>query len=317
VGGRSSFLDGGLPFARLDALTGKLEAEAMLDDRDAETGKSMQLLSAQSIMPSAIPDILSSDGEHIFMRVEQLSDDGRRIGSIQFDEQRQYEERHIFSWAGFLEDSWLHRIYMSYGNGKLSQGTYLNWWEYGERNPDGRILVMDEARVFSYGLKPKYHTWSSTFLDYHLFSVNKEIETEPISGPTIFGKITGRTPRQKLRYNWATDLPFYARAMIQASNKLIICGPEKTIDEKEAVGRYPEEDLLDELRRQEAIVDGQEGSHLWVVDTEDGQVLERHQIAALPAWDGMAAAQGRVYLATNTGVVCLAGATKPQRRLEK
>jgi len=307
VGGRSSFLDGGLPFVRLDALTGKLEAESMLDDLDPESGKSIQLLSAQSIMPSAIPDILSCDGGNIFMRVEKLSDDGKRIGSIEFNEERQYEERHIFSWAGFLDDSWLHRIYMSYGNGKLPRGTYLNWWTYGERNPDGRILVMDDAKIYGYGLKPKYHTWSSTFLDYQLFSVNKKIETEPISGPTIFGRKMGRTPQQQLRYDWTADVPFYVRAMIKTSDKLIVCGPEKIIDEKGAVGRYPEESVLQELKRQDAILDGEKGSHLWVVRAGDGHVLEKHVLPALPVWDGMAAAQGRVYLATQNGVVCLGG----------
>jgi len=307
VGGRSSFLDGGLPFVRLDALTGKLEAESMLDDFDSESGKSMQLLSSKSIMPSANPDILLGDGESIFMRVEKLSDDGKRIGSFVFDEERQYEERHIFSWAGFLEDSWLHRIYMSYGNGKIPLGTYLNWWTYGERNPDGRILVMDDTRIFSYGLKPKYHTWSSTFLDYQLFSVNKTIETEPITGPTIFGRKTGRTPQQKLRYNWTAEVPFYVRAMVKASDKLVLCGPEKIINEKGVISRYPEASVLEELKRQDAILDGERGSPLWVVDAEDGRILEKHDLPAVPVWDGMAAADGRVFLATQGGVVCLEG----------
>lgn len=314
VGGRSSFLDGGLPFVRLDALTGELEAESMLDDLDAETGKSIQLLSAQSIMPSAIPDILSSDGESIFMRVEKLSDDGKRIGSIEFDEERQYEERHIFSWAGFLEDSWLHRIYMSYGNGKLPRGTYLNWWEYGQKNPDGRLLVMDDDRVFSYGLKPRYHSWSSTFLDYHLFSVNKQVETEPVTGPTIFGKIRGRTPTQKLRYNWTAELPFYVRAMIKASDKLVLCGPEKIIDEQDAVRRYPNERLSDRLKQQDAILDGTRGSHVWVVRASDGHALEKLQLPASPVWDGMVAVHGRVCLATQNGVVCLEGENDAEAR---
>jgi outer membrane protein assembly factor BamB len=305
VGGRSSFLDGGLPFARLDALTGKLEAESMLDDFDPESGQSMQLLSDKSIMPSANPDILSTDGEDLFMRVEKLSEDGERIGSFVFDEARQYEERHIFSWAGFLEDSWLHRIYMSFGNGKIPLGTYLNWWTYGEYNPDGRILVMDDSTIYSYGLKPKYHTWSSTFLDYQLFAVNKKIETVPITGPTIFGRKTGRTPQQHLRYNWTAEVPFYVRAMVKAADKLIICGPEKIIDEKGAIGRHREKSLLEELKQQDAILDGKQGSHLWVVSARDGQVLEKHKVAALPVWDGMATAAGRIYLATQNGVVCL------------
>jgi hypothetical protein len=194
---------------------------------------------------------------------------------------------------------------MSFGNGKIPLGTYLNWWTYGEYNPDGRILVMDDSTIYSYGLKPKYHTWSSTFLDYQLFAVNKRIETVPITGPTIFGRKTGRTPKQHLRYNWTADVPFYVRAMIKAADKLIICGPEKIIDEKGAIGRYPEKSLLEELKQQDAILDGKQGSHLWIVSARDGQVLNKHKLPALPVWDGMATAAGRIYLATQNGVVCL------------
>jgi hypothetical protein len=200
----------------------------------------------------------------------------------------------------------MHRLYMSYGNGKLPLGTYLNWWEYGQKNPDGRLLVMDADRVFSYGLKPKYHSWSSTFLDYHLFSVNKKVETEPVTGPTIFGKIRSRTPTQKLRYNWTVELPFYVRAMVKAADKLIVCGPEKIIDEQDAARRYPDASLSEKLKQQDAILDGQRGSDLWVVDAESGEILERHRLPSLAMWDGMAAA-GSVYLATQDGVICLAG----------
>jgi len=306
VGGRSSYLDGGLPFARLDALSGELEAESMIDNVDPETGKDMQLLSRHSIMPSAIPDILVCDENGIFMRVEKLSEDGKRLGSIAFDQARQYEERHIFSWAGFLEDSWLHRIYMSYGNGKLPLGTYLNWWTYGESNPDGRILIMDDDAIYAYGLKPKYHAWSSTFLDYMLYSVSKTIETEPITGPTIFDKKTGRTPTRKLRYNWTAELPFYVRAMVKAGDKLIVCGPERIVDEKRAVQHYPRKDVLKTLALQDAILEGQRGSHLWVVDAKGGQVLEKHKLDALPVWDGMAVAGGQVYLSQGDGaVICM------------
>jgi len=308
VGGRSSYLDGGLPFARLDALTGELEAESMLDNIDPTTGKDMQLLSRHSIMPSANPDILVCNGNGIFMRVEKLSEDGKRLGSIAFDRERQYEERHIFSWAGFLEDSWLHRVYMSYGNGKLPLGTYLNWWTYGEANPDGRILVMDGDTIYSYGLKPKYHAWSSTFLDYMLFSVNKTIETDPIEGATIFDKKTGRTPTRKLRYNWTAELPFYVRAMAKADGKLIVCGPERLVNEKDAVRRHGEDGVLQQLKLQDAILGGQKGSHLWVVSAKDGKALEKHTLDGLPVWDGMAVAGGQVFVSTSSGaVVCMGG----------
>jgi hypothetical protein len=63
----------------------------------------------------------------------------------------------------------------------------------------------------------------------------------------------------------------------------------------------------EKLQQQDTILDGQRGSQLWVFDAESGKVLGRHQLSWLPAWDGMAAANGSVYLATNDGVTCLAG----------
>ncbi len=95
--------------------------------------------------------------------------------------------------------------------------------------------------------------------------------------------------------------------MIKTSDNLLICGPEKIIDEKGVIPRYPEESVLEELKRQDAILDGARGSHLWVVRAGDGHVLEKHELPALPVWDGMAAARGHVYLATQNGVVCLGG----------
>ncbi|MHC4371588.1 MAG: outer membrane protein assembly factor BamB family protein, partial [Planctomycetota bacterium] len=104
VGGRSSFLDGGLPFVRLDAATGALEAESWIDAVDPKSGQSIQMLPEQSQkppanpdmqMPSALPDILSSDGKNIFMRVEKLSDDGKRIGTFtRRGIEDEYDERH-------------------------------------------------------------------------------------------------------------------------------------------------------------------------------------------------------------------------------
>ena len=161
----------------------------VLDDRDPASGKSIQLLSSQSIMPSANPDILSCDATASSCASKSCRTTVGGLARSSTTQATQYNECHVFSWAGFLEDSWMHRLYMSYGNGKLPLGTYLNWWEYGQKNPDGRLLVTDDNRVFSYGLKPQYHAWSSTFLDYQLFSVNKKVETEPMTGPTIFGAI--------------------------------------------------------------------------------------------------------------------------------
>jgi hypothetical protein len=53
---------------------------------------------------------------------------------------------------------------------------------------------------------------------------------------------------------------------------------------------------------------GQRGALLWAVSTADGSKLSELRLKAPPAWDGMAAANGGLYLTTIDGhVVCLRG----------
>ena len=53
--------------------------------------------------------------------------------------------------------------------------------------------------------------------------------------------------------------------------------------------------------------EGKKGGLLWAVST-DGKKLAEHALGAPPVFDGMAAAAGRLYLATEGGtVVCWQG----------
>jgi hypothetical protein len=53
------------------------------------------------------------------------------------------------------------------------------------------------------------------------------------------------------------------------------------------------------------VYEGSEGALLWAVST-DGEKLAQHQLDSVPVHDGMAAANGRLYLSTTDGkVLCL------------
>ena len=53
---------------------------------------------------------------------------------------------------------------------------------------------------------------------------------------------------------------------------------------------------------------GKAGSKLWVLSSADGKKLSELTLSAQPAWDGFAAAGGRIYLTTREGgLICLAG----------
>jgi hypothetical protein len=54
---------------------------------------------------------------------------------------------------------------------------------------------------------------------------------------------------------------------------------------------------------------GEKGSLLWAVSAKDGEKLAENSLDALPVFDGMVAAGGRLYMATTDGaVLCFSGA---------
>jgi len=162
VAGRSMYIDGGLRMIRLDAATGKLIGEKIMDDRDPETGEDMQKHIRGLNMPVALTDILSSDGERLFMRSQAMDLEGNRLklgpGGSGY--------KHLFAPYGFTDDSWFHRTYWLVNDG-FSGG--IGGYGNGKQNPSGRILVSNDDSVFGYGRKPSYYRWSSV-IDYQLFS---------------------------------------------------------------------------------------------------------------------------------------------------
>ena len=127
-----------------------------------------------------------------------------------------------------------------------------------------------------------------------------------ITGPTIFGKPYGRAPKQHLRFDWTLDIPIYVRSMVKAGDKLFVCGPADVVDEVDVTNRFPAEDVLETLNRQDGILDGAEGCRFWGVRAADGKVLQRLHLPGLPVWDGMAAANRRIYLSCTDGrILCL------------
>jgi len=53
-------------------------------------------------------------------------------------------------------------------------------------------------------------------------------------------------------------------------------------------------------------MDGKKGGILWAVSAADGEKLAEYPLDAPPIFDGMAAANGRLYISTTDGnVVCL------------
>jgi len=305
VAGRSMYLDGGLHVCRIELETGRLLSEQTLDDRDPETGDSLQIRVKGLNMPVALPDILSSDGTHLFMRSQVMDLEGNRL-ALGPDGSGQ---SHLFAPYGFTDDSWFHRTYWIYGDSfKGGVGGFGN----GKTNPAGRILVNDKSTIFGYGRKPEYYRWGSV-IDYQLFAVRKpggvgaesSQQSAATSGAAKRRGKSGRSKRAAIRYVWTCDVPLFVRAMALAGNSLLIAGPQDLLDEDATFQTYGDEMTAKQLRTQDVALRGETGGVFQVIDAGSGKTLAKLQLDSPPVFDGMSVAAERVFLTTMAGrIIC-------------
>jgi outer membrane protein assembly factor BamB len=316
VAGRSMFLDGGMRLLRLDPKTGQKISETILDDRDPETGENLQVHVKGLNMPAALSDILSSEGEYVYMRTQRFDLNGVRRHIAQTDVKDQLGEgRHLFCSTGMLDGSWFHRSYWIFGK-SIASGAG-GWPRAGRATPAGRLLVLDGSKVYGYGRKPEYYKWT-TPMEYHLFAAAKELQRVKPPAPKKPAKTKAARQRQQKRranalnakpvYHWSREAPIYVRAMVLADKTLFIAGPPDIIDEEEIFENPGAPGVAKKLGEQSAALDGQKGAFLHVVSASDGRKLAEYRLETVPVWDGMAASNGRLYLSMKDGrVLCMAG----------
>ncbi|MFW6107422.1 MAG: PQQ-binding-like beta-propeller repeat protein [bacterium] len=272
--GRSSFLDDGIHLWRLDAATGREQYHTVVCDLDPKTGEQPPVRGFE--MEGALPDVLSSDGESVFMRHRRF--DAQCV-------EREEPATHLFSPTGFLDGSWWHRSYWMYG--ERFQAGWGGWWRAGNRRPAGRLLVFDAESIYGFGRSfyPSGNAgqWNQGE-SYRFYATSKALETVP---PPEGKDRRRRTSRSIVKCRWSHEADFAARAMVLAGDILFAAGP---------VG--------DTARDLEAFR-GSKGIVLRALATRDGRRLAQRSLDALPVFDGMAAAAGRLYLATAEGtLVC-------------
>ncbi|MHC4565238.1 MAG: PQQ-binding-like beta-propeller repeat protein, partial [Planctomycetota bacterium] len=322
VAGRSTYLDGGLRFLRLDYATGRLLSEKVYDDQ-ASPQKDVKVLN----MPVALPDVLSTDGELIYMRSQVLDLEGERIQTIDptlepFERSTQQLGRgvHLFCPTGFLDDNAWHRSYWIYGRA-FSSG--CNWWyRAGRYAPAGRLLVFDGDRVYGFGREAGLFVWSHV-LENRLFCSNIQADADAIAKVVQWSEKSGRdavfnrrftrdTPveaRLAPKLNWSVKHPaLHARAMVLAGDTLFVAGPPDVLNEDEAFNQPFNAQVVARIAEQDAAYEGKRGALLLGLSTEQGRQSFKLDLTAPPVWDGMAAAEGRLFVCTVDGRVTCLGA---------
>jgi hypothetical protein len=185
--GRNMFLDGGIWLYRLEPRTGKVLSATHMDERHPDLDDDLQANVQVLNMPVAIPDVLSSDGQQVYMKSQVFDLEGNRqaLGphsgepAVQGWVQRG-EDAHLFCPSGFLDDAYWHRTYWVYG--RSFAGGHAGYSQAGKFAPSGRVLVFDDQKVYGYGRKPQYYRWT-TPIEHHLWSADKESPEVPRPSP--------------------------------------------------------------------------------------------------------------------------------------
>ena len=323
------FLDGGLRILILNPQTGEFIAENVMDDKVPGTKKRLQDLLMGKHMPVAQPDILSSDGRHVYMKSQTFTMDGKRVRVRPQRPDTQYDEEiHLFSPTSFLDDSWHQRIYWIYGRA-AGEG----WAEFQfppKRVPCGRIMCIDEKNAYAYGRDPEL-VCNTSVTEHRLYSAGKtptrkvgiprlegkwiqgkylpKDKKNLLAGNTVDWKQLAKQPKDKLSaldYNWIEEEPeIMAKAMVLANDRLFVAGPRDVVDEKKMWGRSNEEIFRKKMKEQTEWLKGMHGGVLQVFDKKDGKKLAQHKLDYLPTFDGLVAAEGRLYMITVDGrVIC-------------
>ncbi|NQT86107.1 PQQ-binding-like beta-propeller repeat protein [bacterium] len=274
VAGRSAYLDGGLVLYKLFVGTGKL-------------------ISATRIAQGALPDVLSTDGTSLFMRHIRFDLDGV---------QQTTRVPHLFSPAGFLDGEGWHRTYWQVGT--QMQSGWGAWPNAGNRVPAGRLLVSRMGKVYGFGRLNQYHRHGTHIgmgkVRNQLFSCDAR--------PAKPAKPVKRGAPSKIACHWSRPAPVMPRAMLLAAGTLFVAGPPDVLVKAPTDNDHPYAIAAstEELEAQEASFSGGSGGTLLAVSASDGKTLSALKLDAPPVWDGMAAAHGRLYMATTDGsVVCL------------
>ncbi|MHC4629091.1 MAG: outer membrane protein assembly factor BamB family protein, partial [Planctomycetota bacterium] len=240
--GRSSYLDGSIRLCRLDARSGELLSETIIDHRDPETGYQRKGTVKGTNMPGALPDVLSCDGESIFMRHNRFDLEGRLQNP---------DVEHLFSSAGFLEDSWWHRTYWQFGT--MMASNYGGWPRAGNQVPAGRLLVLDDEFIYGFGRNQYIHHGAHVGIDgatvfhfkpqqdaqrrfthYRAFAAERNASRR--QSPT--NRKRAAASRQTTKYRWSSQPAVLARAMVLAGSNLFLAGPPDVFSNEEPAATF-------------------------------------------------------------------------------
>ena len=173
--------------------------------------------------------------------------------------------KHLLASSGMLEANRQHREY------KLVQENFNHrkmWTTLKTEYPTGDIIVSDGVDYYSVFGMP----------------VNRGNTFNPRNGYALIAKTRSA---DRWSGKWQTQIPITGKTMLLAGDTVFIAGAPLV---------FPEDDFA-------ATYAGRLGGILWAASAKDGSKLAEYTLNVLPAWDGMAAAYGRLFFVNQDGSV--------------
>ncbi len=301
--GRSSYLDGGLLVYRLDPRTGKELSVTRVDSLGSNDHQPpiTSTMFARLDIEGAKNDVLSCDGKNVFMRHWAFDLGGKSV---------KQDVDHLFAATGFLDTSWFRRTYWIYGRIYVSGAQ--GWARTGNVRPTGRIMSIDEDRIYGFG-RDYYppspgnaHQMYAPGEKEIFFATAKRSDgavTPPAKAPARKGsrRRKAKSPRTAAKaYHWTTPGDLQVRGMVLAGQ-----GADKRLIVVGAKGDW--------VVSQDAY-EGKMGSVLRAISIADGKTLAEQDLPGLPVFDGMSVARGRLFVSLEDGsVICLGSKPAPGR----
>ncbi len=296
--GRNSFADGGIFLYAVDPRTGKVvhqkrmygpygENSFPIENREVVKGMSIEGFKS---------DVFLADDQLLYLRHQAFTPDLSPV-SLQ-----DVKTPHLIPSHGFLEAIPQHRSFWTID-------TMLHYdIPTGMGGVYGDILVIDGDRFYEVrGYTPGRTFWFDPRTNgYTLYAGMYGGSAEAPANPEVRKKQTAAkqprarktrararqmaatAPSEKL---WSSSIPLTGKAIALAGDVLFVAGTPVA---------FPDDDLA-------KAYEGRMGGILWAASASTGEKLAEYTLDAPPAWDGLAAANGMLFLTLADGrLLCMA-----------
>jgi len=294
VAGRTSMLDSGVYAYSLDVATGKVLDTQRTHEIQTETKTTGKL------PEGALSDILTTDGESVYLRKRKL-DLSPPVKDV-VPRELAATRPTLVADGGFANQRWFHRAFWQFSSGVA--------------RAKGNLITFDDTRAyvaaanFPGGPNQTFHIPSGgltsriagldgdgprwlanpnlqvggTVLFATKSKTDKDVAEIPDPRGTRYSKSTVRPAPAIWRHNHFLVYPW---AMVAGKKHLAVAGPPAELQADDPWAGF----------------EGRAGGELHILDSGTGKPIGKFNLDSPPVWDGMAVANGRLYLALQNGSI--------------